>query len=94
MKKAAEYFSKGVALDAKKSFFSRIGQASVKLGKGDQTGAIADLNQIAKDSREKDPEVLYRIGEALVLYPNHNDPKLSIDYLNKAVNLAEKKRCS
>lgn len=61
--KAAEYFSKGVALDAKKSFFSRIGQASVKLGKGDQTGAIADFNQIAKDSREKDPEVLYRIGE-------------------------------
>lgn len=92
--KAAEYFSKGVALDAKKSFFSRIGQASVKLGKGDQTGAIADFNQIAKDSREKDPEVLYRIGEALALYPNHNDPKLSIDYLNKAVNLAEKKRCS
>ncbi|BBQ07627.1 hypothetical protein HZP98_09130 [Elizabethkingia anophelis] len=89
--KAAEYFSKGVALDAKKSFFSRIGQASVKLGKGDQTGAIADFNQIAKDSREKDPEVLYRIGEALALYPNHNDPKLSIDYLNKAVNLAEKK---
>lgn len=51
-----------------KSFFSRIGQASVKLGKGDQTGAIADFNQIAKDSREKDPEVLYRIGEALALY--------------------------
>ena len=29
------------------------GQASVKLGKGDQTGAIADFNQIAKDSRER-----------------------------------------
>ena len=89
--KAAEYFNKGVALDAKKSFFSRIGVASIKLGKGDKTGAIADFTQIAKDSKEKDPEVLYRIGEALSLYPNHNDPRLSIEYLNKAVNLAEKK---
>ncbi|ODM52421.1 tetratricopeptide repeat protein [Elizabethkingia meningoseptica] len=89
--KAAEYFNKGVALDAKKSFFSRIGVASIKLGKGDKAGAVADFSQIAKDSREKDPEVLYRIGEALSLYPNHNDPKLSIEYLNKAVNLAEKK---
>ncbi|KAF5276598.1 hypothetical protein FQR65_LT16305 [Abscondita terminalis] len=52
---------------------------------------LQNLSQIAKDSRERDPEVLYRIGEALVLYPNYNDPKLSIEYLNKATNLAEKK---
>ncbi len=51
-----------------KSYLNKIGLASIKLGKGQKASAINDLNQIAKDSREKDPEVLYRIGEALSMY--------------------------
>ena len=89
--KASESFSKGIALDAKKSFLSRVGIASVKLGKGDKTGAVADFAQIAKDAKDKDPEVLFRIGEALTLYDNNNDPKLAVDYLTKATDLAQKK---
>ncbi|NAW51277.1 hypothetical protein GNY06_07755 [Elizabethkingia argentiflava] len=89
--KAAEYFNKGLALSPKKAYFSRLGLASIKLGRGDKAAAIAEFNQLAKDSREKDPEILYRIGQALTLYPQQNDPKLSVEYLNKAVELAQKK---
>lgn len=91
--KANDIFEKGLDANkrAKKSYFSRIGEASVKLGRGDKAGAIADFAEIAKDSREKDADVLYRIGQALTLYPKNDDPKLAVDYLNKAIDLAQKK---
>ena len=87
--KAKEYFDKGLSIDSK-SYLNKVGLASIKLGKGQKTSAINDLNQIAKDSREKDAEVLYRIGEALTIYDNNNDPALAVSYLNKAVEKAEK----
>jgi len=90
--KAEEYFRKGLSLNEKKSYFGKIGIASIKLGKGDKEGAIEDFNAIAKSSRERDPEVLYRIGEALSIYSNNNNPKLAIEFLNKAIRIAEKKK--
>ena len=87
--KAKEYFDKGLAIDAK-SYLNKVGLASIKLGKGQKVSAINDFTQIAKDSREKDAEVLYRIGEALTLYDGNNDPSLAVSYLNKAVAKAEK----
>lgn len=87
--KAKEYFDKGLAIDSK-SYLNKVGLASIKLGKGQKASAITDLNQIAKDSREKDAEVLYRIGEALTRYENNTDPSLAISYLNKAIARAEK----
>lgn len=88
--KAKEAFDKGITLDSK-SYLNRIGLASIKMGKGQKVSAINDLNQIAKDSREKDPEVLYRIGEALSMYDNSNDPNLAITFLNKAIEKAADK---
>ena len=61
--KATENFNKGLAADAK-SFLNKIGLASVKLGKGDKS-AIAEIQKIVADSKEKDAEVLFRAGEAL-----------------------------
>ena len=87
--KAKEYFDKGLAIDAK-SYLNKVGLASIKLGKGQKVSAINDFTQIAKDSREKDAEVLYRIGEALTMYEGNNDPSLAVSYLNKAVAKAEK----
>ena len=86
---AKQYFDKGLATDSK-SYLNKVGLATIKLGKGQKATAIAELNQIAKDSREKDPEVLYRIGEALTLFENNNDPALAVSYINKAVEKAEK----
>lgn len=88
--KAKENFDKGLTLDSK-SYLNKVGLASIKLGKGQKASAITDLNQIAKDSREKDPEVLYRIGEALSMYDNNNDPSLAVSYLNKAIEKAADK---
>lgn len=87
--KAKESFDKGLAADSK-SFLNKIGLATIKLGKGQKATAVGELNQIAKDSKEKDAEVLYRIGEALTMFENNNDPALAISYINKAIEKAQK----
>lgn len=85
---AQDSFNKGLALDIK-SYLNKIGLASVKLGKGDRS-AIAEIQQIVKDSKEKDAEVLFRAGEALTLFEKNNSPDLAISYLNKAIEKAQK----
>lgn len=85
---AQDSFNKGLALDPK-SYLNKIGLASVKLGKGDRS-AIAEIQQIVKDSKEKDAEVLFRAGEALTLFEKNNSPDLAISYLNKAIEKAQK----
>lgn len=87
--KATESFNKGLALDAK-SYLNKIGLAAVKLGKGDKN-AIAEIQKIVTDSREKDAEVLFRAAEALTLFEKNNSPDLAIQFLNKAIERAAKK---
>lgn len=86
---AEDSFNKGLAVDSK-SYLNKIGLASVKLGKGDKS-AIAEIQQIVKDSREKDAEVLFRAGEALTLFEKYSSPDLAISFLNKAVEKADRK---
>lgn len=86
---AKENFDKGLAIDSN-SFLNKIGLATIKLGKGQKASAIAELTQVAKESKEKDAEVLYRIGEALTMFENNNDPALAITYINKAIEKAQK----
>lgn len=85
---AQESFNKGLAADSK-SYLNKLGLASVKLGKGDKS-AIAEIQQIVKDSREKDAEVLFRAGEALTLFEKFNSPDLAITFLNKAIERAQR----
>ena len=86
--KAEEQFKKGLAADSKNAL-NKIGLASVKLGKGDKS-AIAEIQAVVKDTREKDPEVLYRAAEALTMFEKNNAPDVAIDYLNKAIAKSEK----
>lgn len=86
---AKENFDKGLAIDSK-SHLNKIGLATIKLGKGQKASAITELTQVAKESKEKDAEVLYRIGEALTMFENNNDPALAITYINKAIEKAQK----
>ncbi len=86
---AKENFDKGLAIDSK-SYLNKIGLATIKLGKGQKASAITELTQVAKESKEKDAEVLYRIGEALTMFENNNDPALAITYINKAIEKAQK----
>ena len=86
--KAQENFNKGLAAD-KKSAINKIGLASVKLGKGDKS-AVAEIKEIVKDSRERDPEILYRAAEAITMFGGAANADLAIDYLNKAVDKSAK----
>ncbi|MDQ1097775.1 MULTISPECIES: tetratricopeptide repeat protein [Chryseobacterium] len=86
--KATESFNKGLAADSK-SYLNKIGLAAVKLGKGDKA-AVAEIQKIVADSREKDAEVLFRAAEALTLFDKNNSPDLAIQYLNKAIERAKK----
>ncbi len=85
---AQDSFNKGLAVDPK-SYLNKIGLASVKLGKGDKS-AITEIQQIVKDSKEKDAEVLFRAGEALTLFEKNSSPDLAITFLNKAIEKAQK----
>ncbi|MCW3168763.1 hypothetical protein OMO38_09545, partial [Chryseobacterium sp. 09-1422] len=86
---ATESFNKGLAADSK-SYLNKLGLATVKLGKGDK-GAIAEIQKIVTDSREKDADVLFRAAEALTLFEKNNSPDLAIQFLNKAIERAAKK---
>lgn len=86
--KAQEYFTKGLALDSKNNL-NKIGLAAVKLGQNNKAG-IAEIQDIVKSTREKDPEVLYRAAEALTMFDNTSAPDIAIDYLNKAVDKSQK----
>jgi len=85
---AQENFNKGLEADPK-SYLNKLGLASIKLGKGDKS-AFAEIQQIVKDSREKDAEVLFRAGEALVLFEKNSSPDLAITLLNKAIEKSQK----
>lgn len=86
---ATENFNKGLAAD-KKSYLNQIGLAAVKLGKGDKS-AIAEIQKVVADSREKDAAVLFRAAEALTLFEKNNAPDLAIQFLNKAIERASRK---
>jgi tetratricopeptide (TPR) repeat protein len=87
--KAIESFNKGLAADSK-SYLNKIGLAAVKLGKGDKS-AVAEIQKIVADSKEKDAEVLFRAAEALTLFEKNSSPDIAIQYLTKAIEKAEKK---
>lgn len=86
---ATENFNKGLAADSK-SYLNKIGLAAVKLGKGDKS-AVAEIQKAVTDSKEKDAEVLFRAAEALTLFEKNNSPDLAIQFLNKAIERAERK---
>jgi predicted Zn-dependent protease len=72
--KAKDAFTKGAATEKKPDPLNRVGLAAVKLLSGDKAGAKADFDLIKKDTKNKNPEVLFRIGEA---YAISEDPKLN-----------------
>lgn len=90
---AAQNFNKGLALNPK-SELNRIGLACVKLFRGEKAAANAYFDAIAKDSKYRNAEVLYRIAEAYILFknkPESIDADKSIDYSEKLLNLVKNK---
>lgn len=85
---AQENFNKGLAAD-KRSNLNKIGIASIKLGKGNKA-ALMEIDNIVKDSRDKDAEVLYRAAEALTLFGGAPSADTAIDYLNRAIDKSQR----
>jgi tetratricopeptide (TPR) repeat protein len=71
--KAKEAFEKGNALEKKGDPLCRVGLGATKLLSGDKAGAKADFDLIKKDTKNKNSDVLFRIGEAYTLGDKTND---------------------
>ena len=89
---AKEAFTKGAALDAKRpDQLNRVGLATVKLLSGDKAGAKADFDLIKKDTKNKNADVLFRIGEAYALSEIINDPAEAVTNIQAALDLQKVK---
>ncbi|MFN3848983.1 MAG: tetratricopeptide repeat protein [Spirosomataceae bacterium] len=90
--KAKEAFEKGTALDAKRPDpICRVGLGTVKLLSGDRAGAKADFDLIKKDTKNKNSDVLFRIGEAYTLSEKINDPAEAVSNIDAALLLQKVK---
>ena len=92
LEKAKDAFTKGTALDAKKPDpLNRVGLATVKLLSGDRAGAKADFDLIKKDTKNKNADVIFRIGEAYSLSAKVNDPAEAVTNIQAALDLQKVK---
>ncbi|WP_128330990.1 tetratricopeptide repeat protein [Apibacter sp. HY039] len=90
---AIQNFNKGLEKDPK-SYLNKIGLAAVKLYQKNKSAANADFESIAKDTRYKNPEVLFKIAESYVLFRKNKDtmdPDKSIEFSNKLLELVKNK---
>ena len=89
---AKDAFAKGAALDAKRpDAINRVGLATVKLLSGDKAGAKADFDLIKKDTKNKNDEVMFRIGEAYTLSETINDPAEAVTNIQAGLDLLKVK---
>jgi tetratricopeptide (TPR) repeat protein len=81
---AQKAFEKGLALDDK-SYLNMVGVATVALGKGNVAEAKEMIATAEKKTRGKDPQVLFRAGEAYALFEKHNDPAEALRLLEESI---------
>ncbi len=92
LEKAKDAFGKGAGLDAKRPDpLCRVGLATVKYLSGDATGAKADFDLIKKDTKNKNSDVFFRIGEAYTLSEKINDPAEAILNIQAGLDLQKVK---
>ncbi|AFK04737.1 Tetratricopeptide TPR_2 repeat-containing protein [Emticicia oligotrophica DSM 17448] len=92
LEKAKDAFTKGAALDAKRPDpLNRVGLATVKLLSGDRAGAKADFDLIKKDTKNKNADVMFRIGEAYALSDKVNDPAEAVTNIQAGLDLQKVK---
>ncbi len=74
LKAAQEAFEAGNALEKKGDPLNQVGLGMVKLASKDLAGAKAVFEEVKKETKQRNPDVLYRIAEAYVMFPEANDP--------------------
>jgi tetratricopeptide (TPR) repeat protein len=89
---AKDAFAKGAALDAKRPDpLNRVGLAAVKMFSGDKAGAKADFELIKKDTKNKNADVMFRIGEMYALSEKINDPAEAVTNIQAGLDLLKVK---
>ena len=79
-------------MDAKRpDALNRVGLAAVKLFSGDKAGAKVDFDLIKKDTKNKNADVMFRIGEAYSLSEKINDPAESVTSIQAGLDLQKVK---
>lgn len=101
LKAAKTFFEKGMTLDEKRHPLNKAGLGMVAHLEGKTTEADVIFAEVLKESRSKDPHILWRIGEAYTGYNNVNgnlekalydqrDATKAIMYLEKALKRDKK----
>ncbi len=89
---AKDAFAKGAALDAKRPDpLNRVGLAAVKMFSGDKAGAKTDFDLIKKDTKNKNADVMFRIGEMYALSEKINDPAEAVTNIQAGLDLQKVK---
>lgn len=86
LKAAQEAFEAGNALEKKGDPLNQVGLGMVKLASKDLAGAKAIFEEVKKETKSRNPDVLYRIAEAYVMFPETNDPAEAILTIDLALD--------
>lgn len=94
---ARVWFTKGTSLDEKRVPLNATGVAITYLVQNNMAEAQPKIDEVVKQSKNKNAQILYRIGEAYTgyltpdsgsikpRYPKVVDPAKAIDFLNRAI---------
>ena len=86
LKAAQEAFEAGNALEKKGDPLNQVGLGMVKLASKDLAGAKAIFDEVKKDTKMRNADVLYRIAEAYIMFPEANDPAEAILTIDLALD--------
>lgn len=91
IKLAQAAFEAGLAADKKGSPINQVGLGMIKLASKDINGAKAIFEQVKKDTKLKNTDVLYRIGEAYTMFSHASDPGEAIINIDMAIEKSKAK---
>ena len=86
LKAAQEAFEAGNALSKKGDPLNQVGLGMVKLASKDLAGAKAIFEAVKKETKSKNPDVLYRIAEAYTMFSEANDPAEAVLTIDQAID--------
>lgn len=81
-------FEKGLAAD-KKNLLNQVGLGEVKLIQGDKAGAKALFDDAMSKSKNKNHDILYRIGESYIAHEGNKDANEAVRILEMAIKLKD-----
>lgn len=79
-------FEKGLLADKKPNPLCSVGLGAIKIAQKDLAGAKAAFELVKKETKGKNTDVLFRIGEAYTLFEESNDPAEAVLNIQEALD--------